>query len=61
MPYGRMTRSQAIHQKCIECCNDQPHEVRKCESTRCALWRYRTGREEDDELKPRKKDVDNDK
>jgi hypothetical protein len=27
-------------------------EVRKCPATNCPLWRYRMGREENDELKP---------
>jgi hypothetical protein len=27
-------------------------EVRKCPATHCPLWRYRMGKEENDELKP---------
>lgn len=50
----RLTRAQAIHQKCIDCCNDQIYEVKKCHIKDCPLWRYRMGHEEDDELKPKK-------
>ena len=42
----RLTRSQAIHKKCIECCNNQVREVKKCHIKYCPLWRYRTGRED---------------
>jgi hypothetical protein len=37
-------------------------EVRKCPSTLCALWRFRMGKEENDGLKPQRKnnkDYDN--
>ena len=51
----RVSRSKAIRLKCIDCCNGQPSEVRKCELTRCPLWRYRMGSEEQDELKPVRK------
>jgi hypothetical protein len=30
-------------------------EVRKCPATHCSLWRYRMGKEENDEFKPVRK------
>jgi hypothetical protein len=30
-------------------------EVRKCPATNCPLWRYRMGKEENDELRPVRK------
>lgn len=45
----RYTRSQAIHKKCLECSESQK-EVRKCTNTNCPLFRYRTGREDRDDL-----------
>ena len=41
----RLTRSQAIRAKCIDCCGGQPYEVKKCTVTSCPLWNYRMGRE----------------
>lgn len=57
----RLSRTKAIRMKCLDCCADQLAEVRKCPATNCPLWRYRMGREENDELKPIRKnreDVD---
>lgn len=51
----RISRSKAIRLKCIDCCGGQIAEVRKCELTKCHLWRYRMGKEENDELKPVRK------
>lgn len=34
---------RAIRAKCLECCCDQPTEVRLCESKDCPLWPYRMG------------------
>ena len=48
----RITRTKAIRLKCLDCTCNQPVEVRKCPSTNCPLWRYRMGKEENDELKP---------
>ena len=46
----RTTRAKAIRLKCIDCCAGQQSEVRKCELTKCPLWRYRMGKEiKDDE------------
>ena len=46
----RTNRAKAIRLKCIDCCGYQLKEVRLCPSTNCPLWRYRTGKEEHDEL-----------
>jgi len=34
---------KAIRQKCLDCCCNQPSEVRACEATKCALWPFRAG------------------
>ena len=34
---------QAIRDRCLDCCVDQPGEVRKCVSVKCASWPYRMG------------------
>ena len=56
----RLSRTKAIRMKCLDCCCDNMAEVRKCPATNCPLWRYRMGREENDELKPvrEKKQID---
>ena len=51
----RINRSKAIRLKCLDCCCDNMAEVRKCTATHCSLWRYRMGKEENDELKPIRK------
>ena len=57
----RVSRSKAIRLKCIDCCAGQVAEVRKCTAVDCPLWRFRMGKEENDELKPqRKNSKDND-
>ena len=55
----RISRSKAIRLKCLDCCADQSAEVRKCTATHCPLWRYRMGKEENDELKPIRKKGEN--
>lgn len=55
----RIGRSKAIRMKCLDCCCDNMAEVRKCPATNCPLWRYRMGREENDELKPVRKNSEN--
>lgn len=55
----RISRSKAIRLKCIDCCAGQSAEVRKCPATSCPLWRYRMGHEENDELKPIRKNSEN--
>ena len=51
----RITRAKAIRLKCLDCCCGQAAEVRRCHIESCALWRYRMGKEENDELKPQRK------
>lgn len=51
----RVSRSKAIRLKCLDCCGGQTAEVRKCPAQDCPLWRYRMGKEENDELKPVRK------
>lgn len=41
----RVTRSKAIRLKCLDCCNGNSAEVRRCDLTKCPLWRYRMGNE----------------
>lgn len=55
----RISRSKAIRLKCLDCCAGQSAEVRKCTATHCSLWRYRMGKEENDELKPIRKRGEN--
>ena len=51
----RVSRSKAIRLKCLDCCAGQAAEVRKCPAESCPLWRFRMGKEENDELKPVRK------
>lgn len=55
----RLSRSKAIRLKCVDCCGGNMAEVRKCPATNCPLWRYRMGKEENDELKPVRKNSEN--
>lgn len=55
----RISRSKAIRLKCIDCCCGNMAEVRRCPLTNCPLWRYRMGYEENDELKPLRKNHEN--
>ena len=55
----RLSRSKAIRLKCLDCCAGQSAEVRRCPATNCALWRYRMGHEEKDELRPLRKNTEN--
>jgi hypothetical protein len=41
----RITRGKAIRLKCLDCCCGSASEVRRCESRKCPLWRFRMGRE----------------
>ena len=34
---------KAIRERCLDCCCDQPSEVRKCTAVRCPSWPYRMG------------------
>jgi len=55
----RISRSKAIRLKCIDCCGGNMAEVRRCPVENCPLWRYRMGKEENDELKPVRKNSEN--
>jgi len=55
----RISRSKAIRLKCIDCCGGNMAEVRRCPAENCPLWRYRMGKEENDELKPVRKNSEN--
>lgn len=51
----RISRAKAIRLKCLDCCGEQQAEARRCSIKTCALWRFRMGREEHDEMyQPRK-------
>ena len=45
----RITRGKAIRLKCLDCCCGSALEVRRCESRKCPLWRFRMGRESQEE------------
>ncbi len=36
--------AKVIRNKCLDCCIEQPGEVRRCVCTSCALWPYRMGK-----------------
>ena len=55
----RIGRAKAIRLKCLDCCCGNGAEVRKCPATNCPLWRYRMGKEENDEFKPVRKKAEN--
>lgn len=40
---AKLTPMRAIRQKCLECSNGQPKEVRLCPVKNCALHSYRMG------------------
>lgn len=46
----RISRSKAIRLKCIDCCCGNMAEVRRCPSINCPLWRFRMGREINDDI-----------
>lgn len=46
----RLTATKSIRAKCLDCCCGQQAEVRRCTVKTCALWRYRMGKEQRDEL-----------
>lgn len=52
----RLTRSEAIRLKCLDCMCGQMAEVRECPCEDCPLWRYRMGYEVGDGkvVRPRK-------
>ena len=38
-----MTPIKAIRSKCVDCCNGQRTEVKRCPCRDCPLWPYRMG------------------
>lgn len=38
-----MSPMQAIRARCLDCCADQPSEVRKCTAVKCPSWPFRMG------------------
>lgn len=42
----RLTRGQAIKQKCLDCSAYDRKEVKNCEFKGCPLYKYRLGKEE---------------
>lgn len=45
----KLTPLKAIRRKCIECCNGQQVEVRRCTCENCPLYGYRMGHRPKDE------------
>ena len=39
-----MTPLKAIREKCLDCCGGSAHEVRLCTCEKCALYRFRFGK-----------------
>lgn len=46
------TPMKAIRLKCLDCVCGQLYEINKCESTKCPLWRYRTGHRPKKDIAP---------
>jgi hypothetical protein len=38
-----MTPLKALRLRCLDCCAEQPHEVRLCAAVRCPSWPFRMG------------------
>lgn len=43
---NKLTRKQAIKQKCLDCSGYNRKEVKNCEFKECPLYKYRLGKEE---------------
>lgn len=43
----KMTPLKAIRLRCLDCCCQQPNEVRLCTVKDCSLWPYRFGKTPD--------------
>lgn len=41
--HRQISPTKAIREKCLDCCGQQPSEVRLCEAVKCALWPFRSG------------------
>ena len=50
----RLGRTDAIRRHCLDCMGMSKHEVKNCPDHKCSLWRYRFGKEVNDELNPKK-------
>lgn len=46
----RITRAKAIRLKCLDCSGGSTKEVRLCAIKSCALYRFRMGKEDHDQL-----------
>jgi hypothetical protein len=46
----RLTASKAIRLKCLDCCGGSIAEIRECMIIKCPMWRYKSGKEQRDEL-----------
>lgn len=45
------TPIEAIRFRCLDCCGNQPLEVRLCPATNCPLYPYRLGKRPDEETR----------
>jgi hypothetical protein len=41
--HGEKNPLKAIRARCLDCCCDQPSEVRKCTAVTCPSWPFRMG------------------
>jgi hypothetical protein len=41
--HGKKPLLRAMRARCLDCCADQPNEVRLCTQVHCPLWPYRMG------------------
>lgn len=41
--HPRISQTDAIRAKCLDCCCGSPAEVRRCGAIDCALWPFRMG------------------
>ncbi|PDT80046.1 hypothetical protein [Sinorhizobium sp. BJ1] len=41
--HKQMSPMKAIREKCLDCCCNQPSEIRACETVKCPLWPFRSG------------------
>lgn len=42
--HERMSPMEVIRARCLDCCAQQPTEVRKCTSVACPSWPFRMGK-----------------
>ncbi len=42
--HKRVSPMKAIRLRCLDCCNQQQSEVRKCTAVKCVLWPFRMGK-----------------